>query len=491
MCGIFGYIQTSPSRKSDFSKVKYAVLGSINDKRGGDSAGAFIDGNYEYGIGATKLFADFVTTETSSFVRNINDSTVQVALGHCRKASVGKLTVDQAQPVVITNAEGKVEFVMIHNGTLVNYTELSEKYLRNVPADFTDSQIFAHVVYYQGFDVLTEYQGAGAFVFVDYRQVSPIISIFKGKSKSYQSSTVTTEERPLYMVNTPNGFWFSSIKESLGLIQLSSKDLIDIEHNTLFSYCKTWENPKTVVYDRSENHQHKSAAVTPYRSNYGGNYGYSDYDDYPTSNYSKQSSYKSTVTYGAITVLTPLSDQSHGATSRKVVMEGGKYKMMGEWLSGRHFITPYGYSPQTKTSEAKPFFFFKGHRLTDEYSYNLLCAIEQVIESSYPTFPLWKAIRCLSEDLYYNELTKLWENGEGEPGSGVLHVYFYTKNRYYKIRDGKPTTYTEDSVCSRCEKTQQAVASESVAVTKEELELTAKGIIEWLISNESEHDAKN
>lgn len=49
-----------------------------------------------------------------------------VAFGHCRKASVGIIDETTAQPVVLTNANGKVEYVLMHNGTIYNYKELAK-----------------------------------------------------------------------------------------------------------------------------------------------------------------------------------------------------------------------------------------------------------------------------------------------------------------------------------------------------------------------------
>lgn len=59
MCGIFGF--AGKLGNHEFNVLKFSILGAINDSRGGDSAGAFIDGECEYGIGDEKLFANFAT----------------------------------------------------------------------------------------------------------------------------------------------------------------------------------------------------------------------------------------------------------------------------------------------------------------------------------------------------------------------------------------------------------------------------------------------
>ena len=111
MCGIAGIISTEPTK---FNIDHFNILGTINDERGGDSCGIFIDKKYQYGIKDTKQFR--------VFTRCIKDypDTARIAILHCRKGSTGyALGVEQAQPVIIKN-EDDVEFVLIHNGTITN-----------------------------------------------------------------------------------------------------------------------------------------------------------------------------------------------------------------------------------------------------------------------------------------------------------------------------------------------------------------------------------
>ena len=122
MCGIFGQISV---KAKAFNKRAFCTMGVRNDSRGGDSCGIFIDGNVEYGIDKQKLFINFF--RDSKLLEYT--TTCKIALGHCRKASVGKVGLETAQPVVIYNDQNKIEFVVIHNGTIYNYEELAKKYL--------------------------------------------------------------------------------------------------------------------------------------------------------------------------------------------------------------------------------------------------------------------------------------------------------------------------------------------------------------------------
>lgn len=210
MCGIAG-ILSSKSRKFNYSTFCY--LGMLNDSRGGDSCGIFIDGKVEYGTGANKLFSNFFITS-----RLLKDTKhASIALVHCRKASIGAVNEYTAQPVVIKNKSGKVEYVLMHNGTIYNYRNLAQKYLPGMSIEgLTDSQVMAMIFYNCGYDVLNEYIGSGVFVIVDYR--SKEVLMFKGASLYTQYAQTFCEERPLFYCIYKEQFYFSSIMSSLAAL---------------------------------------------------------------------------------------------------------------------------------------------------------------------------------------------------------------------------------------------------------------------------------
>lgn len=207
MCGIFGFI----SKKSKpFNKRAFCTMGVRNDSRGGDSCGIFIDGLTEYGVDKQKLFINFF--RDSILLDTVTEC--KVALGHCRKASVGKVDIKTAQPVVIGSKENAVDFVLIHNGTIYNYQELAKKYIPEVDIEgLTDSQVMALIFYYKGYDCLDEYNGGAVFVIHDYRVNKSYV--FKGASKKYTYAKEELEERPLYYCWHNGRFCFSSIFETL------------------------------------------------------------------------------------------------------------------------------------------------------------------------------------------------------------------------------------------------------------------------------------
>lgn len=273
-CGIFGFLGANPKA---FDITKFNVLGMFNDSRGKDSCGIYKNNAVYYGVDKEKLFQDAV--QNKIFPVEINR--MNVVLGHCRKASVGAVGITTAQPVTVTDDQGKIVFVMIHNGTLLNYKELAAKYGVDYDDAQTDSQIFCNVVYKVGYEVLGEYEGAGAFVFYDVE--NDLTRIFKGASKTAEYSKEVTEERPLcfFKEKGRDVIWFSSMMNSLEFIKTfkEPETVYTFTANTLY----TIQNGviiDRVLIDRSERYQTKTYSAKDYSgyNNYGkgrsGNFTY-------------------------------------------------------------------------------------------------------------------------------------------------------------------------------------------------------------------------
>lgn len=244
MCGIFGIVTPKP-KKLDLET--FCVLGVNNDSRGGDSCGIFIDKKYEYGVNELKLFYNFFPT--SKLLASTDKCSV--ALGHCRKASVGAINEANAQPIVIKDNNGEVQFVLIHNGTIINYKELAAKYIPDINiVNMTDSQVMAHIFYHKGYNVLGEYLGAGAFVMVDYRKGDPDVLLFKGESRVSIYNCVTQVERPLFCSYNNTEFIFSSIMDYLKALR-PNREVLTVPTNTLLRI-KSGKLLVVQKYDRSK-----------------------------------------------------------------------------------------------------------------------------------------------------------------------------------------------------------------------------------------------
>ena len=113
MCGLAGIVSKMPRA---FDYATFCTLGIANDARGGDSCGVFIDGKYEYGVDQNKFFSSYFLG--SDLLYNTDRSSI--ALVHCRKASVGKINEQTAQPVIIKDAYDNVKYVLMHNLALMH-----------------------------------------------------------------------------------------------------------------------------------------------------------------------------------------------------------------------------------------------------------------------------------------------------------------------------------------------------------------------------------
>ena len=232
MCGIFGTINGKKPKKFRFTA--FSSLGIINDSRGGDSCGIFIDKKYEYGVSDKKLFKNFMLE--SKLLEETRGQDVSVAIGHCRKASVGAVNEANAQPVIIKDENGDPVFVLIHNGTIKNHDALAAKYLPETDVTgMTDSQIMARIFFKAGYDVLSEYYGGGVFFIVDYRSGKPKCYFFQGYSKISEYSKELQQERPFYFAYRDGTLVFSSIYEMLQAACPGST-LYQPAKNTLYSY---------------------------------------------------------------------------------------------------------------------------------------------------------------------------------------------------------------------------------------------------------------
>jgi len=273
MCGIFGQIN---DKYSNFNYTTFCTLGVVNDARGGDSVGIFIDGKYEYGIDKTKHFNDFMCS--SKLLNKIEKC--KIAFGHCRKTSVGVTSLETAQPVIICKKK-QVEYVLMHNGTIYNTDELAQKYIPNVDIKgMSDSQVMAHIFYAGHYEALEEYNGSAVFAIIDYRKstTNPTILFFKGTSKKSEYCKNAEEERPLYFTNYNGTMFFSSIESILDPI-FRMGDVYELNPNLL---CEYRDDDMYIVkeYDRSKCLQNKIVPVVqscnsyynnPYPNQYLGN----------------------------------------------------------------------------------------------------------------------------------------------------------------------------------------------------------------------------
>lgn len=453
MCGIFGYVGV----EKPLDKRAFLTLGCINDTRGGDSTGIFIDGKVEYGVEKLKFFQDFFYT--SNLIQETNKA--KVALGHCRKASVGGISLNTAQPVVIKDADGEIEFVLIHNGTIVNYKELSRKYLKGESVGLTDSQIMAKIIHSSGFNVLKEYIGAGAFVITDYRESKekPTTYLFKGESLLNSYSKEPVEERPLFISIEKKGIWFSSISLFLSTTRYGSGDVFFVKPNHLYTI-KEGEIRRRELYDRSKQYQTEPTVKVTHGSvrnsedfdwdGYEG-YGYNHFFDRDYTNSSESQvpaiGFKSNQSKGASIFVTDVFCNPTYNSKNKMTFIDGFYYLDGKRAHGKYPVSKYGYIMEATFSRvAVELYFYEGIIVYDKKCFDVILKLQDTLgisnskefaegfpEIIYPYSPL----------LYYDKKEKRYiryDRNMHTPFWGDFNVLFETTEPSYHFEKGKIKT---------------------------------------------------
>lgn len=431
MCGIWGIINT---KKSRFNKQLFNILGTHNDSRGGDSCGIFIDGNVEYGVDTLKLYSKFL--KTSNILKTT--SKCKIALGHCRKASVGLINESTAQPVVIKNADGVAEFVVMHNGTIYNYKALANKYIPDVDiTGLTDSQVMARIFYHCGYDCLSEYFGGAVFVIVDYRKEEPQVLLWKGASKQNMYSFTEIEERPFYFIQTNDTLVFSSLYNYIE--SAFSKDTLTLIPNQLV---EVRGDDMYLVKDYSRKEVAQQLPSNYSSSYYKYMYGYeeSDYQAWDNTNKVVSNHY-----------IQSLEDNENSYILK--VSKEGVYYMDDIPIHGNYHVNKFGNIFKTPSEDTIECWFWDGVMLygRQEYSYlknvcNYFNLKPDELKWCCPEILNYVSPYPIKDPDYTGTTEDKWfkctDLENIVPYTGILHLFTETKQNFCSSGDITTTVYS-------------------------------------------------
>ncbi|MCD6547696.1 MAG: glutamine--fructose-6-phosphate transaminase (isomerizing) [Nanoarchaeota archaeon] len=215
MCGIIGYIGTKNAVSlvlSGLKKLEY---------RGYDSAGiATISNKLVVKKDVGKIDEVFSKIDVSNIKSNI-------AIGHTRWATHGKVTKENAHP----HTDCKNEIAIVHNGIIENFKELKEELIKkgHVFKSETDSEVIAHLIEEEMknkdfvnafFECLKKLKGSYA-----------IVAIYEKEKKM----VAARKESPLVVGVANHGFFISSdvpsfIDETKKVIYLYDGDVVVINN---------------------------------------------------------------------------------------------------------------------------------------------------------------------------------------------------------------------------------------------------------------------
>lgn len=287
MCGIFGWHGNNPRT---YNPYKIAILGLLNDSRGGDGCGLSVNGQIKKSAGKIEKFSEFLSEEVYNFLLSNKENTV---LGHARKTSIGLSNLQNTHPFGHGEYKDGYEVILTHNGTIHNYTDLAQKYEIDIEGG-TDSYMlskFLHEDFDKFLKILSEYNGAAAIA--AYDRVKNVFIVFKGESKKWESAQTTEEERPLHLAYVDkSNFYYSSEEKHLIAAGFPKEKIINLKTNTVFVFQNGNLISKYEV-DRSkaiQNKAYKSSVAIVSKNNYGQSsigftnnrltYSQEDYDDY-------------------------------------------------------------------------------------------------------------------------------------------------------------------------------------------------------------------
>lgn len=215
-------------------KKNMIILGLYNESRGSHGCGMYINNEVIKGGLVDKLdlklFKNFIAANS-----DIRYNTGNIII-HSRQATGGAHTPENNHPFHFTNDVD--EIVGVHNGKIDNVYQLCTKNGLKGSDYSVDSQALLALILHQGWKILEQYEGFAALV-MELKSDPDALYVYHGEYCKYKDDAKETAEveRPMFVLETSEGFYFSSMMESLVAISDHSKDEIyELNPNVVYRF---------------------------------------------------------------------------------------------------------------------------------------------------------------------------------------------------------------------------------------------------------------
>lgn len=364
MCGLAATITIN--KNIDLAKLK--LLSIFLRSRGKHSTGIFYNREITKDVEAYQSdFGDplnFFAKHWFSTPKN----PLKVSFVHNRFATRGERNKENAHPFEY-DVNG-VRHVFAHNGTIENIEELCAEYGLNFLDFKVDSKALGYIIAHYGFDVLSKYKGAAAFMY--WRSDEPD-SLYIWKGQSRQEADTEEIERPLYYAIKNNSVFVASESQAIvTAIDIDESKVISVPVNTIFRITGVEIQPMLEI---SRAHIQKKEK---YYTHHFGGYGGAAWQTGDNFRYEKKTETQEKKNFGFN------FPEPNICVGSDVYFNHGRYKRNGNHLSGKILITETGQvipEDQATGVAHEVVYFFDGIPIRNEDAYAALIAVPETLET--------------------------------------------------------------------------------------------------------------
>lgn len=234
MCGLAGFY---PKKNKKVRLNSLLLLGIMNETRGEDSCGISIGNEKLLGTKNESVARNFIVKniEELNKINLLN----KPCIFHTRKSTIGAHNEENAHPFMYTGLNDDDDtdyFAIAHNGIIRNTNELQAKFLTGkIENLYKHLHIDSH---YIALSLALAFVGTGdeKTILETYEGNAALLYYNNKMYKVWKGGSGNIEERPMYYIETSEGWYFCSIETSLKIIFNNKHEVIRLRNNELLTF---------------------------------------------------------------------------------------------------------------------------------------------------------------------------------------------------------------------------------------------------------------